>query len=237
MKSSSNILPRDKNGRTLLHLAIINRDSGEALRLIQTEANVNAQDTNDKTPLHIVAHDLRFDHLGNEKTRNNLTAVFEELIQYNADVNAKDNKGNTPLHEAASLGDSDKLETVKKLIQHKADVNALNNQGHSPLFSACSSRGVGIELFLLEGKYIDIINRKMVSDNIEVKADIGIKDINGNTIFHNIFVGLGRSDLSQKMDYLFRQCSKDLINATNNEGKTALYYAAFGPSENLRESK
>jgi hypothetical protein len=70
--------------------------------LLANEANVNAEDGNDRTPLHWAAGAGHVD-------------VVELLLARKADVNAKDNKGNTPLHFAAIKG---QLDVVELLRQH-----------------------------------------------------------------------------------------------------------------------
>jgi ankyrin repeat protein len=65
-------------------------------------ADVNANDKDGYTPLHIAAQQGRDD-------------VVKLLLAGGADVNAKDDKGETPLQLAKS---SDKTATVELLRQH-----------------------------------------------------------------------------------------------------------------------
>ena len=88
-----------------LHRATENASLADIKRLLQGGADVNGQDTNGKTPLHLA--------------RTNVVA--ECLLAHGAEVNAPNHCGYTPLHSAVRTGRAD---VVQVLLDHGADVNA-----------------------------------------------------------------------------------------------------------------
>ncbi|MBC6402962.1 MAG: ankyrin repeat domain-containing protein, partial [Hyphomonadaceae bacterium] len=80
-------------------------------------ADVNARDSDDKTPLHWAA-------------QNGHAETVAALARAGADVNARDSDDKTPLHWAAQNGHA---ETVAALARAGADVNARDKDGHTPL--------------------------------------------------------------------------------------------------------
>lgn len=100
----------DKNGRLMLYSIFVN-SSVDFLRIFLDTylINLNARDTNGKTPLHyLVEHDK--------------TEEYEIFKSTSIDVNVRDNQGRTPLHIAAMRGNAD---AVKFLLDKGADVNAI----------------------------------------------------------------------------------------------------------------
>jgi hypothetical protein len=80
---------KDKYGRTRLHWAAYDGDTGGAQFLLTEGADVNAKDNDGMTPLHFAA-------------LNGRKEVVELLLANKADVNAKNNAGETPLQYAKS---------------------------------------------------------------------------------------------------------------------------------------
>lgn len=83
--------------------------------LISQNADVNAKDNTDATPLHMTAQ------------FNSKIEVLTTLIFSGADINAKDKFGNTPLLIAANANPN--ADVVKYLISLGADVNVVANNG------------------------------------------------------------------------------------------------------------
>ena len=129
-------------GRIPLHYAALNGHTNVVKLLIATEldlikerlsskerrkaksANVNVQDNEGKTPLHLSA-------LKGHKE------VVRLLIARGAKVMATTKFGDTPLHCAAGEGHKD---VVELLIAKEADVNARDGRNKTPLYLA-SERG------------------------------------------------------------------------------------------------
>lgn len=82
-------------------------------------ANVNARDSELRTPLHL-------------SVLNGDQGVTQGLCDHGAIVNAADEDGQTPLHKAAVQG---QLELVQELIARGGDVNARLQASHKVSFS------------------------------------------------------------------------------------------------------
>ncbi|KAH9167683.1 hypothetical protein EDB89DRAFT_1813408, partial [Lactarius sanguifluus] len=100
------VLPIGHRGCTLLHATSRVGLTDVAIWLINIGANVNSQQDDHTTPLHLAAGN---GHLG----------VVRTLLAHKADVNvAKTGDNHTPLHDASKFGHFD---SVQLLMQHGAD--------------------------------------------------------------------------------------------------------------------
>ncbi|MGI9337031.1 MAG: ankyrin repeat domain-containing protein, partial [Gammaproteobacteria bacterium] len=119
--------PRDKEGRTPLHLAAAKSGNFFVVQtLLDTRfrrgkpANVNAKDKKGRTPLHLAV----------QAKRTKRHRILERLIDKGADINARDKDGRTPLHLAA---EANKIGAVRFLIRKRANKNAKDNEGRTAL--------------------------------------------------------------------------------------------------------
>jgi uncharacterized protein len=109
----------DRAGRTPLHYAALDGDSGRVRQLLASGLIAGAPDDNGWTPLHFTA-------------QSNAADAAAILLNAGGSVDARDAHGNTPLFTAVfnSRGHG---EVIELLRAHGADPYAKNNHGVSPL--------------------------------------------------------------------------------------------------------
>jgi ankyrin repeat protein len=117
------------------HLVAGQNDVKLAELLLAHGAEINAQDYDGDTALHIA-------------TRAGRREMVEFLIAHGAGLNVADAKGNTPLHYAAR----EHKEITELLLAKSAPVNTKNNSGDTPLHNAAlrGNREI-VELLLARG--------------------------------------------------------------------------------------
>lgn len=129
------VIPRESNRETALHLAARNRSTNVVRVLLGPEVsiNVDAQDDDGWTALY-------------GASRNGYDDVVKLLIGRTDGVDLPDTDGNTALHIAASNGHT----AVVGLLLEKANPNAENNSGETALHKAVSVGNEAILKSLLE---------------------------------------------------------------------------------------
>ena len=119
--------------------------------VIDRSQDVNAEDDDKRTPLHLALKDVNFaqvllEHGANVNAqdyykstplhlalRGGHVELAQELIGHGADVNAQDNSKSTPLHLVSGGG---QVEFARVLTERGANVNAQNNSESTPLHLA-----------------------------------------------------------------------------------------------------
>lgn len=139
---------RDNRGDTALHTATESRNwKATLLALLRHGANIDAQNTSRRTPLHkTIAEDnmaaagilvsagadlnLTLLAFSSQTENGSNVSATRTLLGYGADVNAKRaSDGNTPLHFAAKACSDSKVEILLKM---GGDEMAVNDQGLTP---------------------------------------------------------------------------------------------------------
>lgn len=107
---------QDKYGYTALHNVMSEEEFEIVEYLIKNGADVNIQNEDGVTPLHLAAY----------------TENANILLDNGAEINQQDNRGNTPLHAAVIAGEEHR-EMIKFLIDNGADASIINQEGKTPL--------------------------------------------------------------------------------------------------------
>jgi uncharacterized protein len=120
-RTSSKAPAPSKTGRisrTPLHVAAIDANAREVVRLLAEGSDVNSQDEQGWTPLHFAA-------------QSQSNEIVKQLLAAGADLSRTDGHGNTALFRAvfSYVGDGT---TIKLLQAAGADPKAKNNHGVSP---------------------------------------------------------------------------------------------------------
>jgi ankyrin repeat protein len=125
------------NGRNTLHWACVGGDvdSISSIILKASEADIQAQDSNGSTPLHLVA-----------AAEKELLPSVLALLCHGSQVNIKDSRGETPLHLALRRKH---LAICKALVKNGAEVDIASEYGSTPWILAASIQDFPDELWTL----------------------------------------------------------------------------------------
>ena len=132
MRAGVNSSSRDNEGRTALHVAIMNREYHGTVTLIEAGADIFAMDSNGHTPVDILLEaELEF-----------LVSVLNSRI-----INLQDNHGNTLLHQAVIKGVENSY--IEFFIEKGADKTIRNANGETPYHLAVDSGNEALQELLL----------------------------------------------------------------------------------------
>lgn len=156
--------PVTSNGETLLHLAVILKNSTDKTkiisRLLALGADLNRRDNAGRLPIHLSVRAHEYPAL----------ETFEILVKNKADVNSLDLNENNIIH---LIMDYVKPDVLQRLIEKGVDINKVNAQGETPLLIA-AAKG----------------NEQNVNVLIENNANINATDRAGNGLIHKAaFIG------------------------------------------------
>ncbi|KAF5987960.1 ankyrin protein [Fusarium bulbicola] len=110
--------------------------------LLQSGADVNTNDMDGTTPLHVAS--LR-----------GFTDIVEILLQKGAEMNVKTVAGQTPLHYSSGMGH---FRVSQLLIQHGADVGSKDNCGRNALHHACCSGDLVVMNLIIASSQIQTLD-------------------------------------------------------------------------------
>lgn len=182
LSDASDINMQNREGHTLLHMAIFCNQEEIAKFLLKNKADVNIADKSQATPLY---------HFVSRGDNNN---ILNLLLTHGADPNKNNIFGESPLQMATING---YLSNIKELVKAKADVNVRNNRGNTALDIALREELIEIAEFLKEegatmtdsktidftGQYIDQ-NKPGLNSKIFAPNFISTENPILNAIFH-----------------------------------------------------
>jgi ankyrin repeat protein len=198
------VYKKDDEGNTLLHYAVENNNEIALKKLIEMDADINAQNKQGQTPLHVAL-------------KNGRVKEMEIIMDANPDLSIKDNNGNLPIHAAASVSVFD-LNSIKTILNKKETVNTQNDEGLTPLHIAVRySTFFQIKLLLSNGADVSIKDKKSktpydYATNDKIKQLVMIKYFEKGWT-NEISVGIGlpyefweeglRKDIKYTRSYFF----------------------------------
>ena len=163
------------SGHTSLHLACEKHKPELVEFLLAQNANANAVDSEQNTPLHMCIATPGRDHVVKDivsmllKARVSINAKNREgndalllsamkgylklgqfLIENRADIRTRNNQGNTVLHEAAKHGHAELMEVLLTVPQ--LNINAVNNDEETALHLATRYNHSDVAMLLLRRK-------------------------------------------------------------------------------------
>ncbi|KAK2718415.1 hypothetical protein QYM36_005654 [Artemia franciscana] len=220
---------RHEKGLTPLDIAVINKQETFADLLTSNEADINARNEEEKTPLIMLISSGEF--------YDNYLNIVELLLKHGARVNSRDIRGKTALHYACRgncLSDIH-VNLVKLLLKYGARVNSKDNDRKTALHYAC--------YFKLYGRTVRTKNSAAIEQkdimNLLLKhgARVNSRDKHGITALHYACyfkLSRGRDDESDIIKLLLKSGAR--VNSQDNDGKTALHFACYsGCNEAVEE--
>ncbi|CAB4012946.1 NF-kappa-B inhibitor alpha-like [Paramuricea clavata] len=227
------LLKKDKDGDTILHLSIVHHDVKRSKTVIEIMSGESLDVVNklQQTPLHLSILTCQ-------------PILVEFLIFHGASVNTRDRNGQTALHLASKNADSECVKAIKHatesprysshIVDEKPDLNLKNFEGKAAFHLAALSGSQDIVKTLLDMKAdiniqdgtcgrtalhltVESHNINMITFLLKNGANVNATTFSGNTALH-LASGLG---MDQLVHLLIRNGAN--INITNIEGDAPLY--------------
>ncbi len=211
---------RDEKGRTVLHLAVAQRDEKLVSYLLDRGANANIADEAGESPLYTAS-------------RNNHRAAVAALLAHAADPNLRNHQGQTPLHAAFSAAAWD---AAAPLLDHGARLDIPDTLGRTAAFD-CVGRGcplldrlatAGINFTALDNAKNSLLHEaagfagtdnSMAQSLIAHGTPINLKNIEGKTALH---IAASQNNFPLTRLLLDKGAS---VNEQDNLGNTPLHLA------------
>ncbi|XP_067684507.1 putative ankyrin repeat protein RF_0381 [Haliotis asinina] len=237
MEKGANVDIKNEMGQTPLHKAVV-RQTVDSVRLLLSAADINAQDNNGKTALHLVRHMP-------SHQEDNCHELYKLFVEKMADGNLKENNfGETALHQAAEA----RCPECVRLLIEVTDVNVQDSHGntaahviHESSFFTTVEDNCHEILRLLIQKGLDghirnekgqtalhLIASKQCFQGVKLLldvSDVNAQDNAGNTAFHHLHSAQFCKDGCEKVyqDHIAK-CGD--VKLRNRNGLTALHNAA-----------
>ncbi|KAM3932849.1 NF-kappa-B inhibitor zeta isoform 2-T2 [Leptodactylus fuscus] len=221
--SSEQLLSKDADGDTCLHIAVAQGRRALSYVIAQKMASLNMLDIkehNNQSALQVaVAADQ---HL-----------IVQDLVSFGAQINTTDHWGRTPLHVCAEKGYSQVLQAIQKGMaasNQYIDVDATNYDGLTPLHCAVIAHNAIVqrqqfgtpateELLMKNKAMVDTVKTLL-----QMGASIESRDRkSGRTALH---LACEEANLELMSVFLESPNSLHFINAKAYNGNTALHVAA-----------
>ncbi|WP_265034646.1 MULTISPECIES: ankyrin repeat domain-containing protein [unclassified Wolbachia] len=213
-------------------------DYYQVLQCLNDGVNINAQNNNNQTPLHMAS-------------LKGMASIVKLLLERGAKINIQDNQGETALHYASYYSH---YATVEILLKKGAKINTQGNLGKTALHHAAFANNVGMIKFLLEAgakanakdnfdrtplsftdnkEMITLLRNKQIiesvvegNDNQVLRclndgADVNAKNDNKKAILHMASL----RGMTSIVELLLKNGVD--INTKNNQGNTALHFASY----------
>eukprot|EP01006_Ploeotia_vitrea_P022624 TRINITY_DN55018_c0_g1_i2.p1 TRINITY_DN55018_c0_g1~~TRINITY_DN55018_c0_g1_i2.p1 ORF type:complete len:435 (+),score=55.46 TRINITY_DN55018_c0_g1_i2:32-1336(+) len=231
LQAKANTNAQDKEGKTPLHWAVLSQADDLAALLLDAGADPRIPDSEGGTALHWAAR-LGFLELAECLLGEDVMTLDEEELAelQRVKVNgveltlAADKQGNTPLHYAAAEAEGSKLaihllNNLAAEFQEKCPekVNIANQEGYSPLHMAVSSGSFEVVQLLLD-LGVDAVTLTKDQQNVIHQATIAQEE-------KVLQLLLEMED--NEVDW------PKVLNQTDKQGNTALYYAAEGGKKSI----
>ena len=198
---------RNKNGQMPLHLALHNGLSGVVALLLKFSSDVDAQDNDAMTPLHVVSQS-RF-IFGVE---SRFTKTIQLLLEHGASVHIRNKDGQMPLHTASYRGLG---VMVALLLNSGGDVDAQDNDAMTPL-----------HLVFQRQPFVGNDDAETVRVLLEHGASVHIRNKNGKLPLHT-----ASHHCLPRIVALLLECGAD-ADAQDNDAMTPLHLVSRYRSEN-----
>lgn len=238
LENEADINTTNKDGETLLHSAVKNKDLEMVKFLIANGALIDQENNKKETPL-LIACDYGFHRWEEDVSLTNSVILF--LLEKGANVHSLNKWKTTSLHKIVSNGN---YEMAAELIKRGAHIDAKNYWGETALFLAAEKNERKIvELLYEAGASLNLTDRKgntllHYSGSFEMLCFFVDKKLNVNNINNE-----GKSVLHQKCHYFHLGSIKYLIehggdiNLVDNKGRTPLYEALISFWSEKKERK
>lgn len=224
---------RDKEGSTALVHAVQNSQIANVDLLLARHADLSVTPYQDEARLRKILQN--FSLLNAIAYRR--TAEVKSLLEAGADANARNQRNRPALVNAADT--SDKVEIMKLLMDHGAELNAVNDFGNTALMVAAEANNdEGVSLLLDRHAEVNLRNNDQMTA-LMLAATRGNNRPTALLVTHGADVN-ARHPATGRTALMFASMSEFAqepvvtkllaynaeINATDNEGNTALMFAA-----------